>query len=349
MTAPRPERPERPSPAWPTAAPADVGVDRDVLDGDLVELLGSNKTNAAALVVGGKLVWEHYWNGHGPTSRFNTFSVAKGFACACIGLLNDDGKLSVDDPACKYLPEWAGDARRAITIRHLLTMTSGLKLDYHGFYAEPDSTAAALRWPLEHPPGTVCCYEQATAAALSPIVKRITGMQPLDFLRARILDPIGAHEIDWEATPHGDSLTWRSILASARDLARFGWFLHRGGIWDGRQLLSADWIRRMTTHEAWLDGLPSGGGEKPFRRMNWGWMCFVNAHGIWPGVGADCFSLSGAYGNKCLVDKQHDFVFTRLVTPAGVARQDYPPYANDLDSTDRGTPRIWQAVLKAFR
>lgn len=113
---------------WPTAMPAEMGLDSAVLDGDLTRLLGDSKTGAAALAVGGKLVWEHYWDGFGPRSRLDTYSAGKADTATAIGLLMDDGKLKVDDPACKYLPEWAGDGRTEITIRQLLTMTSGLKL-----------------------------------------------------------------------------------------------------------------------------------------------------------------------------------------------------------------------------
>ena len=114
----------------------------------------------------GKLVWERYWNGFGPDSRFDVYSAGKAFTAAAIGLLVDDGKLEVDEPACNVLTEWAGDERREITIRHLLTMTSGLKLDYERFGKSPDPTRATLDWPLERPPGTAWCYEQATSHAL---------------------------------------------------------------------------------------------------------------------------------------------------------------------------------------
>ena len=93
---------------WPTATPAEMGLDEAVLDGELTRLLGDNKTGAAVLVVDGKLVWEHYWDGFGPRSRFDTYSAGKAYTATAIGLLMDDGKLKVDDPACKYLPEWAG-------------------------------------------------------------------------------------------------------------------------------------------------------------------------------------------------------------------------------------------------
>jgi CubicO group peptidase (beta-lactamase class C family) len=194
---------------WPTARPADMGLDAAILDGELTGLLGSNKTGAAVLVVEGKLVWERYWNGLGPHSRFDTYSAGKAYTATAIGLLMDDGKLKADDAAGKYLPEWAGDERKEITIRHLLTMTSGLKLDYEGYTEASDPTASALGWPLERRPGTAWSYEQATAHAVGLIVQRVTGRQPIVFLRERILGPIGAVETDWLRSPQGDCLGWR--------------------------------------------------------------------------------------------------------------------------------------------
>lgn len=81
---------------WPVASPAQAGLDASILNGELSELLGSTNTGAAALVVAGRLVWERYWPPFGPDSRFDTMSIGKAYAAAAIGLLADDGKLSVD-------------------------------------------------------------------------------------------------------------------------------------------------------------------------------------------------------------------------------------------------------------
>ena len=81
---------------WPEARPEEMGVKAGVLNGALAELLGANKTGAAVLAVRGKLVWEHYWDGFGPNSRFDTYSAGKAYAAAAIGLLVDDGKLKIE-------------------------------------------------------------------------------------------------------------------------------------------------------------------------------------------------------------------------------------------------------------
>jgi len=332
---------------WPVSTPNAAGLDATVLDGELAQLLGSNKTGAAVLVVGGRLVWERYWDGFSPHSRFDTYSAGKAYAATAIGLLMDDGRLNVDDPASRYLPEWAGDDRKGITIRHLLTMTSGLKLDYDRFTSAPDPTESALHWPLERPPGTAWSYEQATAHAVGLIVQRVTGRQPIVFLRERILDPIGAVETDWLRSRQGDCLGWRSVLTSARELALFGQLYLNRGTWNGRRLLSEGFIAQATTNDPLLARVPTAPGQDDFRRRGYGWLMFVNTDGIWEGVDRRAYGFLGAFHNVCLVDPSRGFVFVRMVTPE--AQKDHEKYENDLDVTDKGTARLWRTVLKAFR
>jgi CubicO group peptidase (beta-lactamase class C family) len=331
---------------WPLAKPEELGLKSEVLNGPLNELLGANKTGAAALIVKGKLIWENYWNGFGPSSRFDLYSAGKAYAGAAIGLLIEDGKLQIDEPACRILNEWAGDERREITIRNLLTMTSGLKLDYEGFKAVPDPTAATLTAALERKPGTVWCYEQATAHALCPIIRRLTGRQPIVFLRERLLNPIGAVETDWLRSPQGDCLTWRSVLASARDFCRFGQLFLQKGKWNGVQLLSEKFIAQATVNDPLLSRVTTDPRQDDFRRRGYGWLMFVNTNGIWEGVDRLGYGFLGAFHNICLVDPVKEMVFARLVTPEDQCHHDQ--YENALDVTDKGTALVWRTVLSAF-
>lgn len=331
---------------WPLAKPEEMGLDGNILNGPLQELMGANKTGASALVVKGKLVWEYYWDGFGPSSRFDVYSAGKAYAAAAIGLLMDDGKIKIDDPACRILTEWAGDERREITIRHLLTMTSGLKLDYEGFKVLADPTAATLAWPLERQPGTVWCYEQATAQALCPIILRLTGKQPIVFLRERLLNQIGAVETDWLRSRKGDCLTWRSVLASARDFCRFGQFFLQNGQWNRRQLLSRKFIQQAIVNDPLLQRVTTDPRQQDFRRRGYGWLMFVNTNRIWEGVDPRGYGFLGAFHNICLVDPANDMVFVRLVTPEDQSHHEQ--YENALDITDKGTAQLWRLVLSAF-
>jgi CubicO group peptidase (beta-lactamase class C family) len=330
----------------PVVQPEEMGLKSEVLEHELAELLGANKTGAACLLVNGKLVWEHYWNDFGPHSRFDIYSAGKAFTATAIGLLIDDGKLKVDDPACTILTEWANDGRKEITIRNLLTMTSGLEQDYRTYVNSPDPTEAMLNWPLERPPGTAWSYEQATSHALSIIVKRISGKQPVVLLRERIFNKIGIVEADWLRSRQGDCLGWRSVLISARELALFGQFYLNRGRWNGEQLLSEDFIDQATVNDPLLASIPVADGQDDFRRRGYGWQMFVNTNGIFKGVDQSGYGFLGAYHNICIVDPVHDFVFVRMVTPE--AQGDHSAYSNALDVTDEGTAKIWRTVLSAF-
>ncbi len=330
-----------------TAAPEEMGLKSEVLENELTQLLGANKTGAACLFVKGKLVWEHYWNDFGPHSRFDIYSAGKAFTATAIGLLADDGKLKIDEPACKILTEWDTDEKRNITVRNLLTMTSGLKRDYEKYAKVPNPTESMLNWPMEREPGTAWSYEQATSHALSIIVKRITGKQPIVFLRERILNSVGIVEADWLRSRQGDCLGWRSVLISARELGLFGQFYLNKGRWNGKQLLSENFINQATVNDPLLQKIPVAPGQDDFRRRGYGFQMFVNSNGIFEGVDKSGYGFLGAYHNICLVDPANEFVFVRMVTPE--AQGNHEQYSNDLDVTDKGTARIWRIVLSAFK
>ena len=327
--------------------PADVGIDRRVLDGSLARLCAANATRAAALVVRGRLVWERYWDGCDESTRFCAFSVTKGLVASAIGLLEADGVLSLDDPASRFLTEWAGDARRAITIRHLLTMTSGLALDFPRFVGAPDPTAAALAWPLMHLPGSTWCYEQATAQALAPIIVRASGREPFDLLRERVLGPIGAASIEAGVTETRVPMAYSGALTTARDLTRVGELLLARGRFAGRALLDERFVRRMIAVDPVTTASRADPARDDYRRRGYGFFVDTNIAGMWPGVGPDAFALVGAWCSVCLVDPTHDFVFVRLVVPEG-RDADADLDGSALAVTDHGTARLWRAVLAAF-
>jgi len=326
--------------------PEEMGLKSEVLNKELTELLGANKTGAACLIVNGKLVWEHYWKDFGPQSRFDIYSAGKAFTASAIGLLVDDGKLMVDEPACNILSEWYDDERKEITIRNLLTMTSGLKQDYSGFTHMPNPTEAMLNWPLERKPGTAWSYEQATSHALSIIVKRVSGKQPIVLLRERIFNSIGIVEADWLRSRQVDCLGWRSVLISAREMALFGQFYLNKGRWDGEQLLSEDFIDQAIVNDPLLSKIPVADGQDDFRRRGYGWQMFVNTNGIFEGVDKSGYGFLGRYHNICIVDPSRNFVFVRMVTPE--AQVNHSEYENALDVTDAGTARIWRTLYSAF-
>jgi CubicO group peptidase (beta-lactamase class C family) len=136
------------------------------------------------------------------------------------------------------------------------------------------------------------------------------------------------------------------VLASARDFCRFGQFFLQNGSWNGRQLLSEDFIRHATVNDPVLGKVTIDPRQQDFRRRGYGWLMFVNSNGIWEGVDRRGYGFLGAFHNICLVDPVKEMVFVRLVTPED--QTNHAQYENALDVTDKGTAQLWRLVLSAF-
>ena len=261
--------PDGPPSDWPEGGvPSSIAASVDALVEQAFDPSGSlAPTHAVVIVHRGRIVVERY-DGQldhldrppetiGPATSLLSWSMAKSVLHAAVGILVDEGALTLDRPA--PVPEWQDrrDPRRHITLDYLLAMCDGLDFteNYTGagrsdvvemlFGRGRDDVAhfAADR-PLAAVPGERFNYSSGTSNVLSGIVARLVG--PGDayerFLAERIFDPIGITT----ARPGMDaSGTWVAssyLHATARDFARFGLLYLRGGVWEGRRVLSADWV-----------------------------------------------------------------------------------------------------------
>jgi CubicO group peptidase (beta-lactamase class C family) len=285
------------------------------------------------VVQGGKVVAERY---QGQLEHFDrppdpvttetpllSWSMAKSMLHAVVGILVGDGQLDLDAPA--DTPEWSSpdDARRAITLRHLLAMRDGLDFveDYVDervsdviemlFGAGQDDVAHfAANRPLAAPPGERFNYSSGTSNIISSIVARKVGIAEkyAIFLRQRLFSRIGMQS----ATPEFDQAgTWVAssyVRATARDFARFGLLYLRDGVWDGTRLLPEGWVDYGRTIES-IDPV-----DGPY-----------GAH--WWGVAGDTvgtFRASGYEGQAIIICPSYDLVVVRLgKTPA----EHYPALA----------------------
>lgn len=221
-------------------------------------------TRAALLIRDGQVVEKRYVPGYSDANRFISWSMAKTVTAVLVGALVSDGRLQLDAPA--PIAEWrrAGDPRGAITLRHLLTMSSGLKHTEVGDPIEASDTnqvlfvwgpqamaAAAIAQPLEAPPGTKWEYSSLTSVILAEIVTRtltpsrdprIRAKAYRDFAQARLFGPAGigaaAFDFDGAGTQVGGSITYMSL----DDWGRFGRLLIDGRGPDGRQVIAPAWL-----------------------------------------------------------------------------------------------------------
>jgi CubicO group peptidase (beta-lactamase class C family) len=266
----------------------------------------------------GRIIHERYAPGVDVTTRTRTWSTAKSIAATLIGILVDQGKLRLDEPlgfAWQPLaPKPEEDPRNAITLRHVLNMSSGLyPIDNAGleyatgsglsYWAGASSVQGALRKALIRKPGTVWDYENYETLLAVYKMKQALGSEQayLEFPRRALLDPIGMRNTLLSTDRFGDFILSSQVYTNARDLARFGLLYLQGGVWNGKRIVSEDWIRfvRTPAPASAANGNDYGGQFwlVPDRRKQ--------------DVPADAYATRGNRGQYVAIVPSHDLVIVR--------------------------------------
>lgn len=250
---------ERPWPAEIDRAKLDAAA-----DGIMNPAAENHVTLSLIVVHKGNIVLERYRDGVARNTKTRTWSTAKSIAATLIGMLVDEGRLGLDEPlALEWLPEVRADEhdpRDAITLRHVLNMSSGLyPVDSFGmeyatgsglaYWAGFSSSIGARQRGLIREPGTFWDYENYDTLLAVLAMKREIGDQQdyLEFPRRRLLDRIGMRNTLLSTDRFGDFILSSQVYTTARDLARFGLLYLNGGTWDGERLISEEWIDFVRT------------------------------------------------------------------------------------------------------
>src|SRR5918997_1960804 len=170
-------------------------------------------------------------------------STTKSVTGLLVGMLVDDGKIkSIDEPVCAYLKEWCEGSKGRVTLRHLLTMTSGLPDLHgasHGVGYEGDKNTYVLGLPLAREPGTKWTYSNEGVQLLSPILDKAAGEPIQDYARPRLFEPLGMRETRLHLDSKNHAWTYADMETSARDFARIGLLMLNKGVWQGRRIVSS--------------------------------------------------------------------------------------------------------------
>ncbi|MEE0912285.1 MAG: serine hydrolase [Paludibacteraceae bacterium] len=176
------------------------------------------------------------------------YSVSKTFVAAAVGLAVDDNRLRISDRVMLFFPEFyhdtISDGWADMTIRDLLTMSSGFEPDWNMRNVQSDWVQSLLSKTVNHP-GSHFKYDSMVSYLLSVIVQKVTGETVLDYLNKRIFSKIGIDDAEWEMSPEGYCVGGWGLRMSTLSMAKFGQFLLNRGIWNGEQLLSSSWVREM--------------------------------------------------------------------------------------------------------
>ncbi len=273
-------------------------------------------TLSLLIVKGGEILHERYAPGVDVATKTRTWSTAKSIAVTLFGMLVDEGRMALDEPlGFDWLPERSSpksDPRSAITLRHVLNMSSGLYpvdnagLEYAtgsglAYWAGASSIQGMRNRGLIREPGTYWDYENYDNLLAVYKMKLTLGDEPyLTYPRRALLDRIGMRNTLLSVDRFGDFIMSSQIYTSARDLARFGLLYLRGGMWNGERLLSQEWIDFVRKPA------PSTAERGNFYGGQW-WLVPDDR----TDVPNSAYSTSGNRGQYVIVVPTHDLVIVR--------------------------------------
>jgi CubicO group peptidase (beta-lactamase class C family) len=238
-----------PGAAWETVDPADVGLDPARLE-DIAATAETGRSSCLVVVRDGRIAGEWYFNGTGPGTDQEVFSASKSFASTLVGIAQDDGDLSIDDPASKYIPEWRGTDSASVTIRNLVSNDSGrqwsLLLDYVDMVQSRDRTAFSVGLGQDAAPGTVWAYNNSAIQTLDEVLEQAIDGDPGDFAEDRVFEPLGMDHTEVGRDGAGNALMFMGIHSTCRDLARFGLMALHHGRWGDERIVSKAWMDDAT-------------------------------------------------------------------------------------------------------
>jgi CubicO group peptidase (beta-lactamase class C family) len=271
--------PEQTSDGWVTGSLSNAGIDGSYLVALLDDLdnVGEHRIHSILIVKDERLVFEEYFPGRkfnlaqytGGTGfdredTHNLASATKSFVSACIGITIDKGFLqNVDQRVFDLFPEYdeiliSDPNKSELTVRHLLTMTSGLEWDdetipysdprndLHQMFVRHDPIRYVLEKELTTIPGTVFDYANCNTNVLGEIVKKVTNQRLDEFAAENLFSPLGITKYEWQMLPNNVVFASGDLRLRPRDMAKFGLLFLNNGIWNSDEIISQEWIEFST-------------------------------------------------------------------------------------------------------
>lgn len=286
---------------------------------NVADFIARSQTTGLLVLHNGVMVHEEYHQGATATSRHTSWSLAKSFVAALVGIALQDGKIhSLDDHVVDYVPDYAGTAWADVTIRDLLRMASGIAFDerydahfsdiqrvFHRTFLFGMRIDDAVRdYPRAAPPGTRFDYVSINTQVLANVLRHATG-KPLDAYAAeKLWQPLGMQdEALWSVDIDNDSgteIAYCCLNTTLRDYAKLGQLYLRQGRWNGVQILPPGWVAESTRRtEPWL----APGSTFPGRGYGYHWWVPAEADGE--------YFANGIWGQAIWVDERRNVVIVK--------------------------------------
>ena len=315
----------------PAGAPLKIGIDVDAY-------MGVQRSAALLIVHKGQLRLERYGLDFDAKGRWTSFSVAKSITSTLLGAAIRDGFIrSMDDKVSTYLPEMKGSTYDDVSIRQLLTMTSGVK--WNEDYADPDSDVARFnnhrpedgvdslvsylrRLPREAPAGTRWHYSTGETNLVGVLLTRAIKKPLATYLSEKIWAPAGMEQpATWLLSRSGNEISGCCIQAASRDFARFGLFILNGARVNGQPIVPDGWLAEATTERI--------GINRPGRGYGYQWWTYTDG----------TFAARGIFGQGIFIDPKRQLVIA--------SNADWGGGATDRVASD-AREAFYRAVQKAI-
>ena len=292
-----------PSGEWQKTSPESQSIDQAKVNKIMDLSFTDESTQGIVIIKNGKIIGERYADGYDSKSHGTSWSMAKSYYAALIGISIEKGEIdSLDDPVGKYL-DYFNDERSKITIRDLLDMSSGLDFpedEHERMFFQRNHLDYAKSVGVEKDAGLKWEYNNVNSMIIGDILHSVTGIKADKLLSQRIFEPIGMKNYKLWKDEDGNVLTYCCVDMSAEEYSKFGLLFARNGNWNGKQIIPKDFIDE-TFQVVW--GFTP---DSPKRGYSLHW--WISKHDDESKI----FNTSGKFGQYTFVDRENDIVFTRI-------------------------------------
>ena len=292
-----------PSGEWQKTSPESQSIDQAKVNKIIDLSFTDESTQGIVIIKNGKIIAERYADGYDSKSHGTSWSMAKSYYAALIGISIEKGEIdSLDDPVGKYL-DYFNDERSKITIRDLLDMSSGLDFpedEHERMFFQRNHLDYAKSVGVEKDAGLKWEYNNVNSMIIGDILHSVTGIKADKLLSQRIFEPIGMKNYKLWKDEDGNVLTYCCVDMSAEEYSKFGLLFARNGNWNGKQIIPKDFIDE-TFQVVW--GFTP---DSPKRGYSLHW--WISKHDDESKI----FNTSGKFGQYTFVDRENDIVFTRI-------------------------------------
>ncbi len=279
------------------------------------------ETVAFLVIINDSITYEEYWHGYSEDSASNSFSMSKSYISTLVGVAIKDNIINIDDKVCDFLPEYCGEKEKLLTIKNLLTMSSGLNWN-ESYYNPLGKIAEAyygnnlkklvMNLKVIEPPGKVFKYYSCNTQLLAFILENTTGKSINEYASEKLWIPMGAkHPALWNTDKkEGDEKAFCCINSNARDFARIGKLYMNNGNWNGTQIIDSTYVSQATSAADLLD-------KDGNKNLNYGYQFWITNY-----KDLDIYYARGLWGQYVICIPDKDMIIVRLGRKYGKSLED---------------------------